>query len=125
MALLAPAAVSAQSDLDAAEAQAFMGDWVVALDSDMGPFTLDLEIADAEGKVTAAIGSPDMGGPMQDVTEIMRSGEGLTLAWELDAQGQIVDAMLILSPDGENLSTLFTVADGQFSASGVATRAES
>lgn len=122
MALLSPLTVSAQSDLDASEAQAFLGDWVVAMDSDFGSFTMDLEITDSSGKVAASIGSPDMGGPMEEVTDIIRTGEGLTMTWELDAQGQIVEAIMILSPDGDGLSTLLSIADGQFTAPGTATR---
>jgi hypothetical protein len=124
-ALLSPATASAQSDLDVAEAQAFIGDWVVSIDSDFGPFALDLEIADISGKVGASVGSPDMGGPMQDVTDIVRTGEGLTLTWEVDAQGQLMEVLMILAPQGEGLSAMFTTAGGEFSASGVATRAQS
>lgn len=123
VALLSPPAVSAQSDLDASEAQAYIGDWSVAIESDFGAFTMDLEIEDQGGKVAAAIGSPEMGGPMQDVTDIVRTGEGLTLTWDMDAQGQMVEAMMILSMDGEELSTLLSIADGQFTAAGVGTRA--
>ena len=43
----------------------------------------------------------------------------------LDIQGQFVEAIMILSMDGDNLSTLLSVADGQFTAAGVGTRAES
>lgn len=122
VALLSPLTVSAQSDLDTSEAQAFLGDWVVAMDSDFGSFTMDLEITDADGKVSASIGSPDMGGPMQEITDIIKTGEGLTMTWDMDAQGQMVEAIMIVSPDGDSLSTLLSIADGQFTAPGTATR---
>ena len=125
IALLAPTGASAQSDLDVSEAEAFIGNWEVAIDSEFGPFTLEVELADEAGKVAAAVGVPEMGGPMQDVTDIVRTGEGLTLTWEMDAQGQYVEAIMILGLDGDNLSTLLSVADGQFTAAGVGTRAES
>jgi hypothetical protein len=125
MALLSPVAVSAQSDLDASQAADFLGAWNVAIESDMGAFTMELELEDQGGKVAASIGVPEMGGPMQEINDIVRSGEGLTLSWEMDAQGQYVDAMMILSRDGDNLSTLLSIADGQFTASGVGTRAGS
>jgi len=121
LAVLAPQSISAQSQLDSSEAQAFMGTWVVNIDSDFGAFSMDLEVTDMSGKVGASLGAPEMGG-MQPVSDITRTGEGLTLSWELDAQGQLVDATMILSPAGEGLSALFTVADGQFTAVGTATR---
>ena len=125
MALLSPIAVSAQSDLDASEAEAFMGEWEVAMESDFGAFTLELNLEDQGGKVGASIGIMEMGGPLQDVTNITKTGEGLTLVWDMDAQGQMVEAMMILSRDGDNLSTLLSIADGQFTAPGVGTRSGS
>ncbi len=122
MAALSPLAVSAQSDLDTSEAQAFIGNWDIAISSEFGDFTMVLEIEDQSGKVAAAIGVPEMGGPMQDITEIARTGEGLTMVWEMDAQGQYVDAMMIVSLEGESMQSLLTIADGQFTAAGVGTR---
>lgn len=124
MAMLVPLAVSAQSDLDASEAQQFIGSWTVAMTSDFGDFTMDLEIQEEGGKVAASIGAPDMGGPMESVSDVTRNGEDLVLAWEMDAQGQLVPASLTLTPDGDGLTTMFSVADGQFMAPGEATRAE-
>jgi hypothetical protein len=118
--LSSPAVSSAQSELDVSEAQAFLGAWVVSIDSDFGPFSMDLEIADQGGKVAANVGSPDLG--TQEVTNITRDGEQLVLAWDADAQGQVVDIMMSLQPDGEDLATTFEAAGGQFYAQGVATR---
>lgn len=125
LAAFMPSTASAQSDLDSAEAQAFLGAWTVTVDSDFGQFMMDLEINDVNGKVAARLGMPDLGGPPQDINDIAKTGDGLTLTWELDAQGQLVDATMILSPDGDDLSTLFTAAAGQFMATGTATRAAS
>ena len=41
--VLSPAAVSAQSDLDTSEAEAFIGDWNLPMDSEFGSFELLLE----------------------------------------------------------------------------------
>jgi hypothetical protein len=123
-ALLSPLATSAQSQLDVGQAQAFMGNWVIAIESDFGPFTMNLELTDQGGKVAASIGSPELGG-MQSITDISRDGEGLVLAWEMDAQGQIVDATMTLDPNGENLDASFEAAGGQFMADGVGTRSGS
>jgi len=123
LALLSPAASSAQSQLDASEAQAFLGNWTVDIDSDFGPFSMDLALADQGGKVAANIGSVDLGS--MEVTNVTRDGEQLVLAWDAEAQGQVFDAMLTLVPDGDNLTANFEAAGGQFFASGVATRAAS
>ena len=123
-ALLSPLATSAQSQLDVAQAQDFMGNWVIAIESDLGPFSMNLELTDQAGKVAASIGSPDLGA-MQSVSEISRDGANLVMVWEMDAQGQFVNAMMTLEPDGESLSATLDVADGQFIAEGVGTKAQS
>lgn len=117
--MLSPLAVSAQSDLNASEAQAFLGSWVVAMDTDFGAFSMNVEIEDQDGKVAASIGAPDMGGPMESVSDIAKNGDDLVLTWMMDAQGQLVDAAMTMSPDG---STMLSIADGQFMAPGEASR---
>jgi hypothetical protein len=119
-----PGHTAAQSQLDVAQAQAFLGKWVVSMQTDFGPFQMDLDVADQEGKVAASIGSPEMGGS-QPVTDITRSGESLVLKFEADAQGQIIAVAVTLEPNGENLDVWFEVGTGEFSASGVGTRAAS
>jgi hypothetical protein len=120
--LLGPLSASAQSQLDTAEAQAFVGQWDLAIQSEMGPFSLDLEIADRGGKVTAVLGSPEVGS--QEVTDITRAGEGLVLRHEFNQQGQIIPISLTLVPEGEALDAAVNVGDGMFTATGTATRAE-
>jgi hypothetical protein len=124
VALLSPLATSAQSQLDVSQAQAFMGNWVIAIESDFGPFEMNLEITDQGGKVAASIGSPDLGG-MQSITDVSRDGEDLVMVWEMDAQGQFVPATMHLEPAGETLNAMLDVADGQFMADGVATKSGS
>jgi hypothetical protein len=119
---LVPFAASAQSQLDTAEAEAFVGQWDLAIQSEMGPFSLDLEIADRGGKVAAVLGSPEMGS--QEVTDITRQGEGLLLRHEFNQQGQIFPLSLILTPQGEALNAALNVADGMFTATGTATRSD-
>lgn len=123
-AALLPSLAAAQSELDVAQAQAFMGKWVISMQTDFGPFQMDLDLVDQGGKVAASIGSPEMGGT-QAVTDITRSDESLLLEFEADAQGQVFDVSVALVPNGENLIVLFEVGTGEFSASGIATRAAS
>lgn len=112
-------AASAQSELDASEATAFMGAWVVSLDTEFGAFDMDLTVEDQGGKVAASIGSPDQG--MSDVTDITKSGESLVLEYEIDAQGQMFPVSVVLAPDGEGLKAMFDFG-GQMSAEGSAER---
>jgi hypothetical protein len=119
--IIGPSTLAAQSDVDAAQASAFMGTWVISMESDFGPIIMDLEITDQDGKVVVMVGSPDLGG-LVSVTNITKDDMSLVLSYEADAQGQIIPIMLELEPDGEELSVEFEAADGQFFASGKATK---
>jgi len=119
-----PAPAVAQSQLDVAQAEAFMGEWVVTIDSDFGTFSFGLDLTDQAGKVAATMSSPEMGGS-QEITDITRSDEALVLSFEANAQGQFFPVALTLSPNGEDLDVYFEVGTGEFSASGVGTRAAS
>ena len=113
-----------QSQLDVGEAQAFLGQWVVDMQTDFGPFTMSLDVTDADGKVAASMGSPEMGGS-QPIDDISKSEESLLLRFSTNAQGQMLDIEVALVPNGESLDVYFDVGGGQFSATGTATRAAS
>jgi hypothetical protein len=121
-ATLATGPAAAQSQLDVAQAQAFMGQWVVNMDTEYGPFSMNLAIADQGGKVAATMSSAEMGGD-QAITDITRSEESLVLRFTGNAQGQTFDVAIALVPNGENLDVYFDVAQGMFTAQGVGTRA--
>ena len=126
VAVVAPQAASAQSELDASEASAFMGEWNISFQSDFGPIEFPLELTDQGGKVAAKVGLPDFdgsgpGAPV-DVTDLSRSGEGLVLNYEFDAQGQLVPVSLTLTPSGDDLTAVFEIGGGAFSAGGTAKR---
>ena len=118
--VLSPAAVSAQSDLDTSEAEAFIGDWNLPMDSEFGSFELLLEIHDQDGRVAANIGAPDFG--MQSVSDITKSGETLILNYDTDAQGQLISVTVTLERDGENILFQLAAAEGAFSVGGTGTR---
>ncbi|MBM4182789.1 MAG: hypothetical protein FJ207_01035 [Gemmatimonadetes bacterium] len=121
-ALVAPSVASAQSQLDVAQARNFLGSWVLAMTSDMGNFSMNLEVTDLGGKVAATLGSPDIG-MEQEITDITKSGESLVLAFAGEAQGQMFDAEVTLEPAGETLSIWFDINQGAFSMSGTGTKA--
>lgn len=118
---LAPTQAAAQSELDTAQAQAFLGNWNVSLQSEMGPLPLTLAIRDVDGKVGVEFGS-DMGS--QEVTNVTRSGEDLVLTFVTDAQGQAIDIVINLRRDGEQLRANVLAMGGAFTATGTATRAD-
>jgi len=123
-ALVAPGVASAQSQLDVAQARNFLGSWVLAMTSDMGNFSMTLDVTDQGGKVAAVIGSADVG-MEQNVTDITKSGESLVLAFAGSAQGQMFDAEVTLEPAGETLSVYFDINQGAFAMSGTGTKAGS
>lgn len=120
-AALAPAMASAQSQLDVAQARNFLGTWALAMTSDMGNFTMNLDVTDQGGKVAAVIGSADIG-MEQPVTDITKSGESLVLAFEGNAQGQVFSAEVTLEPAATGLSVYFDINQGAFAMSGTGTK---
>jgi hypothetical protein len=117
--LARPAA--AQSELDASEATAFLGQWVVPINSDYGPFTIEIDLRDEAGKVAATVGVSEAG-MSQDVTNITRNEARLILRYDAEYEGQYFPVTIQLEPEGDGLSVGFDAADGQFFASGTATR---
>ena len=123
-AILAPLGVSAQSELNSSDASAFMGEWLVSLDTEFGAFDMDLSIMDQGGKVAVSITSPDPAGgasAVTEITDVSKSGDNLVLNYELDAQGQLIPISVTLAPDGDDLAAAFDFG-GQFFADGGATR---
>lgn len=123
VAVFVTAPASAQSQLDTSEARAFIGRWDLAFETQIGPFNLDLDIEDEGGKITARMGSPDLGGS-REITDITQSGDSLLMRYQMDAQGQMVSMSMTLSVAGEGLSAQLDFAEGMFSAIGTATRAD-
>jgi hypothetical protein len=123
LALALPHAATAQSQLDTSQAQAFLGSWVVSMTSDMGAFTMNVDIRDAGGKVAASLSQADMG-MQQEITDISRAGESLVLEFAGDFQGQAFTAALSFEPPtGDESAVWFDVNDGQFGMGGTGTRA--
>ncbi|MEX2583699.1 MAG: hypothetical protein WD766_10520 [Gemmatimonadota bacterium] len=115
----APAA-SAQAPVPASEAQAFLGNWAVALDAQGQTFVLDINIQDAGGNVAAEVSS-EMGGAT-NVEEISKSGENLVLNYDMEAQGQQVPVEITLTAADEGLDARVDFADGMFQTTGKGTR---
>ncbi|MGE0159323.1 MAG: hypothetical protein AB7T31_07900 [Gemmatimonadales bacterium] len=120
-----PSTVSAQSQLATSEARTFIGSWVLSFSSDMGPFSMNVEIRDMGGKVAATLNQADMG-MQQEVTDIAKSGESLVLSFDGDFQGQAFSAAISIEPPtGNESAAYFDINQGQFGMAGTATKSGS
>jgi hypothetical protein len=118
-----PVQASAQSALNASDAQAFLGSWTLDMTSQMGNVTMGLDLTDMAGKVGATLDFPDAG-MNQAITDVSKSGESLVLAFVGDAQGQTFDAVITLEPTGPNaVEVYFDIAAGAFAMTGTGTKA--
>ncbi len=113
-------AQEAASDLDIAEAGAFVGDWTLAMNSDQGPIDMSLAVKDVGGKVAAQIGS-DFQATVA-ITKISKSEDKLVLTYDGDFEGQAFDVVVTLTPDGDTLEVAIDFAGGQFVMDGTGTK---
>lgn len=117
---LVPSGASAQaSQLDVTQAQQFLGNWTLTLESEMGPLPLTLNIQDAAGKVAVQFGSEQ---GTQNVENVARTGDALVLNFMADGQGQAIDVLINLVREGENLRANVSAMAGAFVASGLGTK---
>jgi hypothetical protein len=116
----APAA--AQSDLDVADAQEFMGEWLVTIEGEQGEVMVQLAIEDEDGKVAGAVTMIGLG--RQPVTDITRSEDTLQFELMADAQGQLIPILVRLTPAGEDLAAYIEIGDGEFTIEGLGKRME-
>ena len=116
--LAGPAAAGPASMLNASEASAFMGTWVISMEGPRGG-TRDqnVTIRDEGGKVAARLGRA-RGGPI-DVTDIAKDGDSLVLRFERSDRGGNTRAVVVtLRLDGEMINATQDIGGGQFSISG-------
>jgi hypothetical protein len=119
----APAQASAQSALNASDAQAFLGSWSLDMTSQMGNFSMGLDLTDMAGKVGAVLDFPDAG-MNQEITDISKDAESLVLAFVGEAQGQTFDAVITLTPTSSDaVDVYFDIAAGAFAMTGTGTKA--
>jgi hypothetical protein len=109
----------AQTGVSSAQAQPFLGQWSVSIDGGQGPINIQFNIMDMGGMIHAQVSNPD--GSMIDAVPSL-SGSDLVLNYSVDIGGQGISVQLTLTPNGDGLNCAMSAADGQFSASGTATR---
>ncbi|MDP6582726.1 MAG: hypothetical protein QF681_18895 [Vicinamibacterales bacterium] len=115
--LAGPAAAGQASMLDSSDASAFMGTWVIAVESPRGG-TIDqtLIVRDEGGKVAARL-EFGRGGP-NDITDIARVGDDLVLTFEREGRGGVNEVVMTVTLDGEMINTEMSFGGGQFSLNG-------
>ena len=116
MLMASPVVTGQASSLDSSEASAFMGTWVLTMETPRGANEQTVVIRDEGGKVAATLGG-GRGGQI-DISDIARDGESLVLAFEREFQGNAIDVVLTLSLDGEVINATQDIAGGQFSMTG-------
>ena len=102
--LAGPASAGQASMLDASEASAFMGTWVIEMENPRGGGTRDqtVVIRDEGGKAAARIGG-GRGGAL-DITDIAKDGDSLVLSFERSRRGRAFPIVLTLTLDGEMIN---------------------
>ena len=112
---------AAQSSLTAADGAAFLGTWLLGLETPQGAMTMTLILKDEAGKVTGSMSADLLPDPMK-ISEISKDGTKLVLKYSLDVQGQSIPAQTTLIPDGDKWKASFDFADGQFVVDGTAAK---
>ena len=108
--LVYPVTAGAQT-VTSADAKAFMGTWVINVDTPGGPMTVDLTVKEVAGEVTAEIGGGSTGGPMSAVSEITKNGSSLVMQYEADVPGAgVTPITLTVEADGDTLTASFDIA---------------
>ena len=118
LAIALSSAVAAAQVLTATEAGAFMGTWVLTLDSPQGPFEQNVVLKEEGGKVVAELTSP-IQPDTQKVTDITKDKDNLVMKFAGNFQGNPFDAAITMTPDGTDKAKVsFDVNGGQFTMSG-------
>jgi hypothetical protein len=118
-----PAAGAAQAgtQVSAADAAPFLGDWTLTLQGPNGPGTFDLTVKVDKEKVVGEISNPQM--PAQPITDISKVDKSLMLSYSFTWEGNPVGAVVSLIPaaDGK-VNAQIDFAGGAYVMSGSAAK---
>jgi hypothetical protein len=122
VAALVAGPVAASAQVPVADAQAFLGQWALPLETPQGALEMTIHIENSDGNVAARL---DAAAPMgaQAIQSVTKAGANLVLGYTIDFGGQGAPVTITLTPAGDNLSAVMSFADGQFTLNGTATRA--
>lgn len=107
------------SMLDVGDAEGYLGEWALTLETPRGTQEQNLMLTDVGGKVAAEL-SGGRGGTMT-ITDITRSGDDLLLKFERTMRGNSMLVTMTLSLDGETLTVSQEIGD-RFSMTGTGER---
>jgi hypothetical protein len=116
-----PGAAFAQG-LAAADAAPFIGGWTLGLDTPQGALSMDLNIKDEGGKVSATISAEPMLPGVAKIDDVSKSGANLVLKYVFDVQGMSIPTIITLTPVGDKWKADFDFASGQFQTQGTAVK---
>ena len=125
VAAVAGSAISAQatSQMSAADAAPFLGDWVLALEGPNGPGTFTLSVKMEKDKPSAELVTEAMG--KQAITDITKADKALLLSYSFTWEGNAVDAVIRLTPEAEGKTKAqIDFAGGAYIMAGTATKKE-
>ena len=107
--LVYPVTAGAQT-VTSADAQAFMGTWVINFNTPGGPLTANLTVKEVAGEVTAEIGGG--ANPPSMISEITKNGSSLVMQYEANVPvaGGVTPITLTVEADGDTLTASFDVA---------------
>jgi hypothetical protein len=106
------------AQLTVADAGAFMGSWILTLDSPQGAFEQTMVLKDEGGKAVAELSS-QMQPDVQKVTDVTKKGNDLVLKFAGNFQGNPFDAEITLVPEGSDKAKVtFDINGGQFTMNG-------
>lgn len=111
----------ATTQISAADAAPFLGDWTLALQGPNGPGTFALSVTADKGKIAAEIGSEAQ--PKQPISDISLRDTSLVLNYSFLYEGNPVDAVVTLTPDKDGKTRAqIDFAGGAYVMDGTATK---
>ncbi len=101
------------------QAKPFHG-WITLVERPSGPVTFLIQVKVAEGSVVATVSSELMG--TNTVQDVSNTENGISLRYTGDLWGYSANAVVILTPHGDQLQADFAIMNRQFEFSGMATK---
>ena len=115
---------SAAVPVTPADMASMLGTWIIPLETPTGRLVANLVFRVEAGKVVAGISAPQL--PEQQITDITRSGQVVTLKASMDYQGALtayagpVRMVLTLRPKGPDLAAWFDFNNAGYQIGGTA-----
>jgi hypothetical protein len=116
-------AAQAGTQVTAADAAPFLGDWTLTLQGPNGPGVFDLTVKVEKEKVVGEISNAQM--PAQAITDIAKVDKSLVLSYSFQWEGNPVGAVVSLIPAAEDkVNAQIDFAGGAYVMSGSAAKKE-